>query len=172
MSRRRNSLIAIAILVVITMVGVAIAPLQTPISSGVSDANDEFAAFMTPRLTALLASAIEVEGMVEGRSRNVLALRAESERIESISSQIDAWLAQRELGNAEQRIADDYEAGIVRIRRAISAAYDAIGSFDFSSMPEMIPIFTEGRAYLESALAPLLTESEPASSYTVDIARH
>lgn len=167
MSIPRPAALTMLALVLVTAAGVALAPLaKVP---GAPDAMDsDFVHYMEPRLRVLLASSQEVEGMVTERSRNVLALRAESERINALIEQIDVYLADRQLTREERAVADHYHAGADKVQRAIDAAYTALSSFDFSAMPAMIPVFADGTRQIEDALRTLQTEHEAGSSYTVD----
>ncbi len=161
-----SRVLVILALLLLTGAGAALAPLASaPAGSGTMDAG--FVEYMEPRLQVLLESAREVEGMVSERSRNVLALRAESERITALVEQIDRYLAGRDLAPGEQRVADLYRDGADQLQRAIDSAYDALSSFDFSAMPDMIPVFSEGADLIEDALASLRTEATSRSSYTV-----
>lgn len=162
---RREALVLLA-LILLTAASAALSPLATtPAGAGSMDA--DFVEYMEPRLSILLDSAREVEGMVSERSRNVLALRAESERITTLVDQIDRYLTERALAPAEQHVADLYRDGSDNLQLAIDGALDAMSSFDFSAMPEMIPIFSEGTRLIEHALASLGTEEAASSSYTV-----
>jgi hypothetical protein len=142
---------ALIILMVLTVAGVALAPLVgTPVSG--DDGNGEFHAFMEPRLTALLDSATTVDAMVHEKSRNILALRAESNRIEELVNDIDAWLAEHDVPAWAAPVVRDYRAGAAKVQTAIDAAYEAIRRFDFSRMASMIPVFDEGTELLQRAV--------------------
>ena len=156
-------------LVLLTAVGVALVPLATT-PAGPAALDADFVTFMEPRLQTLLDSAVDVEEMVAGRSRNILALRAESQRISSVVEQIDAYLAERSLTAKERHVAELYREGSSAMLRAVDSAYAAIGSFDFSAMPEMIPVFSTGVDRIEEAVASLRTEERSRSSYTDDSA--
>lgn len=139
------------VLMLLTMAGVALAPLGgTPAVT--DDGNGEFRAYMEPRLAALLDAAVSVDGMVNDKSRNILALRAESNRIEALVDDIDAWLADHDVPAWAAPVVRDYRAGAAKIQDAIDAAYAAIRSFDFSKMAGMIPVFDEGTRLLQQAL--------------------
>lgn len=138
------------LLMVLTAVGVALAPIGSPALGG--DDSGEFQEFMEPRLLALYDSASAVNGMVSGKSRNILALRSESNRIEAITDEIDAWLADNDVPAWGEPVVQDYRDGVAMIDTAISAAYDAISSFDFSRMASMIPVFDEGTDLIQRAL--------------------
>jgi hypothetical protein len=153
-------------LLLITIVGVAIVPLAAPPGGTADPANYSFAEFMEPRLTVLLGSSREVERLVSTRSRNILALRAESERMDAIIEQIDAFVEERELTADQQVVVDRYRAGTTQMQTAISAAFEAISRFDFTGIPAMIPVFSEGARQIESALDTLRTEKGTGSSYT------
>jgi hypothetical protein len=140
----------LALLLVLTTIGVALAPLGSP-AVGDEDTG-EFRAFMEPRLVALHESASAVNGMVQEKSRNILALRAESNRIEALTDEIDAWLAEHAVPAWGEPIVRDYREGAARIDTAITAAYEAIGSFDFSKMADMVPVFDAGTNLLQRAL--------------------
>lgn len=165
MTLSRTSASALLALLLLTILGVALAPLATTPGPG-SAPDTGFATFMGPRLRALLASAKDVETMVSERSRNVLALRAESERINAVIEQLDGYLDDRELSPWEREVADLYRAGADDIQLAIHTAYAALSSFDFSAIPEMIPIFSAGIDMIEEALTTLETEHDAGSSYT------
>lgn len=153
-------------LILLTMLGVALAPLSTRSpGTGTTDA-DGFRTFLEPRLAVLLESATRVEGMVSERSRNILALRAESERIESIVSDIDTYLQEHDVPTWGEPVIEHYRNGSELVLRAIDSAYAAIGSFDFSAMPSMIPVFSEGRSEIDLALRALRDHSGAGSSYT------
>jgi hypothetical protein len=160
---RRSSVV---LLLVITTAGVALVPLATG-PGGTSDpAKVSFAEFMEPRLAALLGSSQEVEHLVSGRSRNILALRAKSERIDAIIEQVDGFVEDRQLTSDEQLVVDRYRAGTTQMQTAIAAAYAAISRFEFSGIPAMIPVFSDGVRQIESALDMLRTVNGTGSSYT------
>lgn len=138
------------VLMVATAIGVALVPLGTPNSS--DDDTGEFRAFMEPRLAALVDSAVAVDGMVNEKSRNILALRSESNRIEVLVTEIDGWLAEHDAPAWATPIVQDYRDGTDRVQTAITAAYEAIARFDFSKMASMIPVFDEGTQLLQRAL--------------------
>ena len=164
-THRSDALVLLA-LILLTVAGAALAPLATTPAGSVS-MDADFIEYMEPRLMVLLDSARQVEGMVGERSRNVLALRAESERIAALVEQIDSYLAGRDLSPSEERVADLYREGATNLERAIDSAFEALSSFDFSARPEMIPVFTEGTQLIEEALSSLRTEVGSGSSYTV-----
>ncbi len=138
------------LLMVLTAIGVALAPIGSPALGG--DEADEFKEFMEPRLLALYDSASAVNDMVTKKSRNILALRSESNRIEAITEEIDAWLADHDVPAWGEPVVRDYRDGAAMIDTAITAAYDAISSFDFSRMASMIPLFDEGTGLIQRAL--------------------
>jgi hypothetical protein len=151
MKFRNGSIAVVLLLVMLTVTGVALAPLvSAPSPSG--EETGDFRAFMQPRLTALLESATTVDGMVNGKSRNILALRSESNKIESITADIDAYLANHETPAWAQPVVANYRQGSQRIQTAIDAAYEAIRNFDFSKMADMIPVFDEGTRLLQRAV--------------------
>lgn len=137
------------LLMVLTSIGVALAPLGSP---ALDDDSSGFREFMEPRLIALHESASSVNAMVTKKSRNILALRAESNRIEAITSEIDEWLSTHDVPSWGESIVRDYREGSAKIDAAITAAYEAIGSFDFSSMSSMIHVFDEGTDLLQRAV--------------------
>lgn len=138
------------LMMALTAIGVALAPIGAPSLGG--DDSGEFREFMEPRLFALHESASAVNDMVTEKSRNILALRSESNRIEALTEEIDAWLADHDVPAWGDPVVRDYREGAARIDTAIDAAYEAIGSFDFSRMASMIPVFDEGTDLLQRAL--------------------
>jgi hypothetical protein len=149
MSSTRATAGVLILLIMLTMAGVALAPLGAPALG--SDDSDEFRAFMEPRLAVLLDSTVAVNGMVSEKSRNILALRSESNRIEALTDEIDGWLADHDVPAWGEPVVRDYREGATKVDTAISAAYEAIGSFDFSQMASMIPVFDEGTKLLQRA---------------------
>jgi hypothetical protein len=154
-------------LFLLTVLGVAITPLTTGAPSPAPDTSD-FSTYMEPRLAALVESAQKVESMVSGRSRNVVALRAESERIDALVSDIDAYLGAHDAPGWAEPVVSHYRDGAARIEMSINAAWEAMRTFDFSKMPEMIPVFSQGTEDLETALRVLKAATEDGSSYTDD----
>lgn len=138
------------VLMVLTAIGVALAPLGAPALG--DDDTGEFRDFMEPRLVALHESAAAVDDMVTEKSRNILALRSESSRIEALVAEIDDWLAAHDVPAWAEPVVRDYRDGAEKIQTAIDAAYAAIRSFDFSKMASMIPVFDEGTQLLQRAL--------------------
>lgn len=151
------------VLLVVTAIGVALAPLGAPAIG--NDDTGEFRTFMEPRLAALLDSATAVDDMVSEKSRNILALRSESNRIEALVDEIDEWLATHPVPGWAEPIVRDYRDGTAKIETATDAAYAAIGSFDFSQMANMIPVFDEGTQLLRRALNAL--RGSAASAFVV-----
>lgn len=147
------------LLMALTAIGVSLAPLGVPALG--DDDSDEFRAFMEPRLMVLYESASAVNSMVTEKSRNILAIRAESNRIEALTDEIDAWLADHDVPAWAEPIVRDYREGSAKVDTAISAAYEAIGSFDFSQMASMIPVFDEGTDLLQRALDTLRETAAP-----------
>jgi hypothetical protein len=140
----------LVVLMVLTALGVALAPLGAPALG--DDDTGEFREFMEPRLVALHESAAAVDDMVKEKSRNILALRSESSRIEALVDEIDAWLESHDVPAWADPVVRDYRDGAAKIQTAIDAAYDAIRSFDFSKMASMIPVFDDGTQLLQRAL--------------------
>ena len=140
----------LVLLMVLTAIGVALAPIGSPALGG--DDSAEFQEFMEPRLLALYDSASAVNGMVTEKSRNILALRSESNRIEAITEEIDTWLKDHQVPAWGEPVVQDYRDGAEMIDTAIAAAYDAISSFDFSRMASMIPVFDAGTDLIQRAL--------------------
>lgn len=153
-------------LVVITIIGVAVAPLSSPTTSTTGSDRLEFREFMEPRLLVLLDSAEEVEAMVEERSRNVVALRAEASRIEALVSEIDEYLLGTEVPASMAGVVQHYRLGTDLILTAIDGAWNALQSFDFSVVPGLIPIFSEGTDHVELAISTLHDLQDAGSSYT------
>jgi hypothetical protein len=142
-------------LALLTVIGVALVPLSTGMPAGDSSTVSDFRAFMQPRLTALLASSEKVDSMVNERSRNILALRAESERMTTLVEEIDAYLSVNQVPSWAGPLIEDYRSGSDRVITAIDAANEAIRSFDFSRLTEMVPLFGEGTDLIERALRTL-----------------
>jgi hypothetical protein len=140
----------LVLLMLLTAIGVALAPLGAPTLSG--ESSGEFRTFMEPRLAALHDSASAVNDMVAGKSRNILALRSEANRIDALTDEIDTWLADHEVPAWAEPVVRDYRDGVAKVDTAIAAAYEALGSFDFSKMAEMIPVFDAGTELLQRAL--------------------
>lgn len=153
-------------LIILTIIGVALAPLSPRTPDSRTAGSDDFTRFMEPRLAALLESSRTVEGMVSERSRNVLALRAEGQRIETIVVEIDTYLESAEIPEWAESLVQQYQDGSAKVLTAIEAAYDAIRRFDFSAIPDMIPVFSEGTSEIDAALRSLRDHEESASSYT------
>ncbi len=139
-------------LLVITTIGVALVPLAPIPVPDARSGDIGFRPFMEPRLAALLESAELVEGLVSEQSRNVLALRAESTRITTLVDAIDAYLAETTIPAWAVPVVEDYRAGSDAILAAIEMAHAAIRTFDFSNMPDAIPIFASGTDDLADAL--------------------
>ncbi|MDQ4045152.1 MAG: hypothetical protein M3173_06870 [Chloroflexota bacterium] len=165
MATSSSRTLTILLLLLATAIGVALVPLAT-VPDSITSMDADFVEYMEPRLSVLLDSARDVEVMVSERSRNLLALRAESRRINALVEQIDTYLAARELSPEEQMVADLYRAGANDMRSAMNSATDALSRFDFSAIPRMIPVFTAGVGLIEDALAMLGTEGAERSSYT------
>lgn len=140
---------------VATVLGTAFVPLDSSSPDLSSAVDTDFAPFMTAQLGAPIDSTDAVAGMVESRSRNVLALRAEANAIESIIHDIDAFFLDRRPRTCELGVVTAYRSGSDFIIEAISVARSAFGSFDFSSVPNAIPLFNEGRKQLDIALSTL-----------------
>ena len=153
-------------LILLTMVGVSLAPLSTGTPSADGSGDSEFRAFMEPRLAVLLASVQDVEDMVQERSRNILALRAESQRIETIITEIEAYLEEGDIPAWGALVIEHFRAGSAQVLEAIDAANGALRTFDFSSIPSMVPVFSEGRFEIDTALRTLRDHSVGGSSYT------
>jgi hypothetical protein len=154
-------------LVILTVIGVALTPLATRPPGADNALADDFRTFMEPRLVALIESGHEVESLVTERSRNVLALRAESERIQALIGAIDAYLGHHQVPDWGTPAIDHYRTGVGMMLRAIDEANSALASFDFSAIPAMIPIFSDGVTEVETALRVLLDSAGDRSSYTV-----
>ncbi len=152
-------------LLLLTTLGVAMVPL-TAGRLAPAAATSDFTAFMEPRLAALVESSRKVEAMVSEHSRNVLALRAESERIDAIVEDIDRYLDDHGVPVWAGPLVSQYRDGVARIQTSMDAAYDALRTFDFSKMAEMIPVFSQGTQDLEAALRVLKDATEGGSSYT------
>lgn len=151
----------LVLLLAVTALGVALTPLGSPALGGAE--SGEFREFMEPRLAALYDSASAVNGMVAERSRNILALRSESNRIEALTDEIDTWLSTHDVPAWGEPVVRDYREGAAKIDTAIRAAYEAIGSFDFSKMASMVPVFDEGTDLLQRALDTLRSSAVRAS---------
>ena len=96
------------LLMVLTAAGVALAPIGPPSLGG--EDSGEFQEFMEPRLVALYDSASAVNDMVTKKSRNILALRSESNRIEAITEEIDAWLDAHDVPAWGEPVVQDFAA--------------------------------------------------------------
>jgi len=150
MRSRRATAGILIVLLALTTAGVALVPLGSPATG--NETTGEFRAFMEPRLVALHDSASAVDSMVTEKSRNILALRSESNRIETLVAEIDGWLAEHDVPAWAEPVVRDYHDGAGTIQTAIDAAYEAIRKFDFSKMADMIPVFDEGTRLLQRAL--------------------
>lgn len=141
-----------ATVMIITSFGVAQVPLATGISTLPRPNDDTFAGFMERRLTDLSESTEAVSQMVQSRSRNILALQAEADRIEKRIQEIDAFLADVNMTPDQVQVAQTYQRGRDLIFEAIEIARSSITSFDFSDIPRAIPIFDDGKALIDEAL--------------------
>lgn len=140
-------------LVVLTAIGVAIVPL-TSISPIMNDgAGEEFRDYVYPRLVSLAESVDAVKSMVANHSRNVLALQAHAEKIETLAGQIDDFLASPNYHGDFATVVEHYRDGRSAILTAISRARDALQSFDFAELPELITLFDDGSDQLDLALS-------------------
>lgn len=158
MHRHRHNWNLLLALVVFTMVGVAIVPLTT-ISPGVDAGETEnFRDFVYPRLISLADTVDTVESMVAERSRNVLALQAHAEKIERLVEQIDGYLASSTYQGDHVAVVEHYQRGRTAILSAISSARNALRSFDFAGLPDLITQFDYGSSQLNEAVT-LLRES-------------
>ncbi len=153
----------VVILLLITIVGTALVPLGAFNSnvdpSGKASLRDK----MWPRLLALTDSVEEVESLVLNRSRNILALQGHATRIETVIAEIDDHLVSFEYEDEHPDVVEHYVLGRDVVLAAIHEAESAMRSFDFESIPALIPLFTDGADHLRKAVA-LLEDAEPAGS--------
>lgn len=63
-------------------------------------------------------------------------------------------------------VVQHYRLGTDLILTAIDGAWNALQSFDFSVVPGLIPIFSEGTDHVESAISTLHDLQDAGSSYT------
>lgn len=160
----RRSRPILLVLLVATAAGVASVPLTLTLPAVVPDGDSAFHTEMLPRLIALNESTNDVESLVRERSRNVLALQAESTRIERLVEEIDAYLISPEYHGEYPEVVDHYRKGSEAVLTAISGAREALATFDFSRIPSLIPLFTQGSENLELALTMLESAEPPRSS--------
>ncbi len=153
----------VVILLLVTSLGIALVPPGTFNPNVDPNSNAGFRDVMLPRLTVIAASVDEVESLVSNRSRNILALQGRATSIETVVAQIDDYLASVENEDEHPAAVEHYELGRDDVLAAIDEAQSAMRSFDFESIPELIPLFADGAEHLRKAVA-LLEDAEPAGS--------
>lgn len=142
---------AVLVLLLLTATGVALAPLPT----GAPPASnpDSITGYVVPRMVALNETITSVRGMIEERSRNIVALRANADRIDRLVAEIDRWISESGEAHLVADAVREYELGRDTVREAIDDARTALATFDFSGMAALVGQFDRGSGHLETALA-------------------
>lgn len=152
-------------LLLLTMIGVALVPLAT-VSPSAQRGEGDFYAYVTPRLVALVDAVERVESLVANRSRNIIALQANADRIETQIEEIDRYLLSSDYRGDHATVVNHYRHGSDSIIVAIEQARTAMRTFDFAAIPNLIPMFTSGSKELSAALSLLQSTGKGRSSYT------
>ncbi len=167
MLRNLRFMSATIALLLATAMGTAAVPLTTTFSGPSPESDVGFREAVLPRLEALTDAVDKVESLVETRSRNIIALQAHSVTIEKLCEQIDTYLASQEYHGEHPEVVEHYRHGKGAVATAIAGARTALQSFDFTSLPDLVPLFSQGSDQLELALTLLESAEAPRSSYTV-----
>lgn len=167
-SRTSTFTIAVVIAILVAISGLAILMEggstsqysgDMAISSDLSDDEQAYVTYVLPRLVSLSDSVNQVTSLVQGHSRNVLALTQHGNRIEAIIGDLDAWRAEHAVPERFATIDAQIVDGSTIAQTCIQAARDALTSFDFSAIPDLIPQFEEGASTLGTALTSLQAEN-------------
>lgn len=153
----------VVILLLLTLLGTALVPLGERSPNVDPTSNASFRTVLLPRLKALTDSVDEVESLVSSRSRNIIALQALATRIETLITEIDAWLTSPHYSGDYPHVVEQYELGRDAVLTVIGEAQSAMRSFEFDSISELVPRFAIGAEHLREAVW-LLETAEPAGS--------
>lgn len=139
--------ISLLVLLVVTIVGVSLSTVEhidlAPASgaSGLTSEESAYYEYVAPRLDRLVSEVDDVVVMVDGKSRDVIALTVSGARIEQLADQITHY---GETNGIPERFATIH-AGILDATGTATYTFDqarqALRSFDFSGMTALVADF-------------------------------
>ena len=126
-------------------------PSETPAAS-LSQEEQAFYDFVSPRLVRVSAEANELVRLANGRSRNLIELQTRGARVESGGREIDAYLSAHGTPTRFEHAVRDYRAGIAAVRAGMDEARSGFLSFDWERVASAVDQFDAGSARLNEAL--------------------
>lgn len=146
-SRSPYITLAVLLLLLVTVVGVTVSTAShidlQPVTraSGLTDEESKYYEYVAPRLDRLVSEVDDVVVMVDGKSRDIVALSVSGARIEQLADEIMTY------GNdhgVPHRFADIHLRILDATGKAthtFGQARQALRSFDFSGMTELVNEF-------------------------------
>lgn len=169
----RNSVtMSIIVLLVVTMIGVSISTAShislkdaQPASAVLTVDERTYYEFVAPRLDRLVAEIDDVVTMVDGKSRDILALTFSGDRIEELKNEI---LNFGETNGIPSRFADVHKlvvSGTEQVTYTFGEARAALRRFNFSQMAMLVTQFNHAADTLHLAQDHMMSVVgiEPAS---------
>jgi hypothetical protein len=163
-ANRRSILISVLILLLVTVLGVSIST-ASDIALGEAQLTSQpltvdertYYEFVAPRLDRLVVEIDAVVTMVEGKSRDIIALTISGNRIEELTNEIVRF---GESNGVPSRFADVHETimgGTETVTYTFDQARAALRTFDFSQMTALVTRFNDAAETLHAAQDQMLS---------------
>jgi hypothetical protein len=125
--------------------------------------------YVSPRLQELVDEMTAVTTLVNERSRNIISLNSHGNKIALISKEITEWGNEHGVPARFAEIDAQIRTGSKIATGTMDRARKALLTLNFSSIPELIPQFDEGRAELTAALAAMKSSTSVDSANEVGL---
>lgn len=105
---------------------------------------------MVPRLDRLIQESTAVSNLVDGRSRDVLALSRHGSRITGLTNAIAQWDSSNQVPGRFRSAHASLLASADELETLIGEARRSLMSFDFSKMRDLVPRFDKATATIQA----------------------
>jgi hypothetical protein len=162
-TNRQPILLSLLGLLLVTMIGVSISTASDivigearPVSRSLSVDERTYYEFVAPRLDRVIVEIDNVVSMVDGKSRDIVALTVSGDRIKELTDDIVGFGA---TNGVPSRFADVHRlivGGAERVTYTFDEARKALRRFNFSQMTTLVPQFDSGARTLHLAQEQML----------------
>lgn len=120
-------------------------------AQGLSESESAYYEYVAPRLDRLVTEVDDVVVMVEGKSRDILALTISGSRIEELSSDIARYGEEHGVPERFRTVHDTIVEATETATYTFDQAQESLRSFNFSRMPGLVDEFQNAASGLHRA---------------------
>lgn len=126
-------------------------------ATGLNEAESAYYEYVAPRLDRLVTEVDDVVVMVEGKSRDILALTISGSRIEDLASEITSYGVAHGVPGRFQNVHATIKRSTDTATFTFDQARESLRTFDFSRMSGLVTDFQDAASGLHTAQAEMET---------------